>query len=585
MSRRSDHSQYRVLVLDGHSKAAAETVRALPRGCVIHVAARDRSCVAFASARVGRHYDQPVTSEALLAWTLARDAEHDYHLIVPSTEFSLLALKGQGIDARVRRKLVIPDESSIDVALDKQLTVELADTLGVPAPDSRSIARRDEVYPRSHYPTVIKPLHSKVLVRGRLRTLAARICADEAEREAALEALLPLAPVVEQAYFAGRGIGVEALFDQGRLCWLFAHERIHELPLTGGASTYRRSIEVPEKLHVATVRLLTHLRWHGVAMVEFKVAPDGSICLIEINPRLWGSLPLATAAGINFPAGLLGIALGQSQPVLPDYRRDYYMRDVPRDAFWFTQAWRQRGNPLNVSQLRARDFATLLRPLWGAEGWDLFDWREPEMWFADVRASARKLTSRLIARGHARQALQNSQRNWRNLRGTWQAGELKRVLVVCTGNICRSPVVERLLAAASPDLEVRSAGVHPIVGRPPPERWTAVVKDELGVSLRHHRSAEVDAELLDWAQLVIIMDGRNWGDIHDRPPVRAERIVLLAVAADAPEGLARSDGAVVDPIDMDEDAMRVVARELAHLTSLLARQSIATDAGSATTEA
>src|SRR6185312_9651469 len=75
------------------------------------------------------------------------------------------------------------------------------------------------------------------------------------------------------------------------------HERIHALPVTGGASTYRRSIEPPEALLRATDTLLSHLRWHGVAMVEFKVAPDGDFRLMEINPRLWGSLPLAVAAG------------------------------------------------------------------------------------------------------------------------------------------------------------------------------------------------------------------------------------------------------------------------------------------------
>ena len=37
-------------------------------------------------------------------------------------------------------------------------------------------------------------------------------------------------------------------------------------------------------------------------MVEFKVAEDsGDFWFIEINPRLWGSLPLAVSAGVNFP--------------------------------------------------------------------------------------------------------------------------------------------------------------------------------------------------------------------------------------------------------------------------------------------
>src|SRR5262249_45195107 len=50
------------------------------------------------------------------------------------------------------------------------------------------------------------------------------------------------------------------------------------------------------------VRLLEHVKWHGVAMVEFKVDDDsGFPMLMEINGRFWGSLQLAIDAGLNFP--------------------------------------------------------------------------------------------------------------------------------------------------------------------------------------------------------------------------------------------------------------------------------------------
>ena len=50
------------------------------------------------------------------------------------------------------------------------------------------------------------------------------------------------------------------------------------------------------------LRLLAALDWHGPAMVEFKDPGKGRRpILMEINGRLWGSLPLAVAAGINFP--------------------------------------------------------------------------------------------------------------------------------------------------------------------------------------------------------------------------------------------------------------------------------------------
>src|SRR6185312_16067486 len=185
--------------------------------------------------------------------------------------------------------------------------------------------------PEPRYPVVIKPLLSKLWVKGEMWSFSAHICPNRESVLTACDALLPHTPAIEQEYFRGRGIGIEVLFERGELRWWFAHERIHALPVTGGASTYRRSIEPPEALLRATDTLLSHLRWHGVAMVEFKVAPDGDFRLMEINPRLWGSLPLAVAAGVDFPSGLLRLAQGEAPGPQPHYRRGLYMRHLARD--------------------------------------------------------------------------------------------------------------------------------------------------------------------------------------------------------------------------------------------------------------
>ncbi len=97
----------------------------------------------------------------------------------------------------------------------------------------------------------------------------------------------------------------------GRKIWHFAHERVHEYPLTGGASSYRRSINPPAAMLQDAEKLLTALNWHGVAMVEFKIDAKGQHWLMEINPRLWGSLALSLDAGVDFPLGLLKIARGE----------------------------------------------------------------------------------------------------------------------------------------------------------------------------------------------------------------------------------------------------------------------------------
>jgi predicted ATP-grasp superfamily ATP-dependent carboligase len=51
--------------------------------------------------------------------------------------------------------------------------------------------------------------------------------------------------------------------------------------------------------------LLSSLNWNGVAMFEFKYTTDSIYYLMEINPRLWGSLQLAIDSGVDFPKLLL----------------------------------------------------------------------------------------------------------------------------------------------------------------------------------------------------------------------------------------------------------------------------------------
>lgn len=84
------------------------------------------------------------------------------------------------------------------------------------------------------------------------------------------------------------------------------------------------------------IRLLRELNWYGLAMVEFKVDPrDGVPKLMEINPKLWGSLNLAIASGVDFPALLYRLAVdGDVRPVF-DYQVGVRCRFLLADSLHF----------------------------------------------------------------------------------------------------------------------------------------------------------------------------------------------------------------------------------------------------------
>lgn len=110
-------------------------------------------------------------------------------------------------------------------------------------------------------------------------------------------------PIIQERVY-GEGWGVSCLYWEGERLAFFTHKRIREKTLTGGTSTARISQrnEIIEKM---AFELLDHVSWHGLAMVEFKYNPETKQAwLLEINPRLWGSIYLAVLAGVDFPAWL-----------------------------------------------------------------------------------------------------------------------------------------------------------------------------------------------------------------------------------------------------------------------------------------
>lgn len=543
-------SEMTVLVLDGHSRAALETLQSLGRaGVHVDVALEAKDCLALHSRYAARKLQQPSQSRVaeFHSWLRVLDAKHNYTLIVPATEASLLGIRLLDENDPLRLKAVIPDNQALDKALDKEKTWQLARELGVPAPGSVLLSSLSEIGQAGQFPVVLKPTHSKVTVAGELRTLAVAVVKNETERLEQLRRWLPLTPVQQQQYVFGHGVGVEFLFNRGKKIWHFAHERVHEYPLSGGASSYRRSIAAPPAMLRDAEKLLTALEWHGVAMVEFKMDATDQYWLMEINPRLWGSLALSIDAGVDFPIGLLQIARGEQLAPQPDYKRHYHTRDLRTDVDWLKS--NLRADPQDAllhTRSRSFSFLELLRPLTGRESWDHFDWHDLGITrrtlsgaFADqLRPIYRKLKSRQIQRRllrHHRSLLQRLA----------AAGGPGKIVFVCYGNICRSPLAAKLAEHRLSGVAIDSGGFHQHVGRSSPEKMLRIGKS-FGIDLSGHRSERVTRDLLQNADLVVAMDLENLECLRRDFPEVWDRTTLLGFFGNPPML------AIADPYLSDE---------------------------------
>jgi len=144
-------------------------------------------------------------------------------------------------------------------------------------------------------------------------------------------------PVIQE-YISGPGTGYYGIYNNGKCVGYFMHQRIHEFPITGGASTLAKSVFEKDLQEIGD-KLLSSLKWHGVAMVEFKRdLKDNQLKLMELNPKFWGSLELSYKAGINFPYLAYLVAMNKPIPV-SFYKNDVYFRwTLPHDAVWYKYA-------------------------------------------------------------------------------------------------------------------------------------------------------------------------------------------------------------------------------------------------------
>jgi FAD-dependent urate hydroxylase len=331
-----------VLVLDGETRQALTSIRSFDRngqrsGIATSVlqsapAARSRHCsavVEMPSLETAPDQYVDTLAEAVVDFGVS--------VVMPVYDGSIEALRPKRALIERSSALAMASEGALSIAVDKERTSSLARHLGIATPRSVLVRTDDDLLPaiaEVGFPAVLKPLRSWVTGSGvGCRIVSEAVTTiDEAKRVWAWISAHGVAASLQQ-WLPGRRDAVTLIVDHGDVRAVFAQTSLRELPRLGGASVLCESIPQLEDIVAPSKRLVTEMGLDGCSFVEFRRDAGGRPVLMEVNPRLPGSVRLAIECGVDVPELTRRWALGQHVPAVDNYLVGRRMRWLVGDLW------------------------------------------------------------------------------------------------------------------------------------------------------------------------------------------------------------------------------------------------------------
>ena len=103
---------------------------------------------------------------------------------------------------------------------------------------------------------------------------------------------------------------------------------------------------------------------------------------------------------------------------------------------------------------------------------------------------------------------------------------MKHILILCIGNICRSPIAEAMLKHEFPEKTIWSAGLGALTGHPA-DPLSIEVAAAHGLDLSGHRAQQVAGWMCQEADLILVMEQVHKSEVEQQFPLMRGKVFRL----------------------------------------------------------
>jgi predicted ATP-grasp superfamily ATP-dependent carboligase len=300
-------SKGHVLVTEGENRGVLAACRSLSRdGYMVAAASGQKPAVAFwsrachSSLALADPGESPVRFVVELEALLRGDR---FDVLVPGGDRSLhLISEARGSLGR-HVELGLPDRRAVQRSLDKVALLDAAEAARLPPPTTHVCTSVSDARRALHslgLPAVVKPSRSAVESAGSLRQQPVWIVTDPYELER-LPVPMSLPFLVQRYEREADRLSCGGVMTAEGIVGFVVIRFLRTWPPLAGAVCFGETIRSPRGLREQVEHLLDLAGWRGIFELELLDLGRGRLAAIDLNPRLFGWLALAIAAGADLP--------------------------------------------------------------------------------------------------------------------------------------------------------------------------------------------------------------------------------------------------------------------------------------------